>query len=102
MILIFDILEVKKLDEFTIVEEGENNLYLNHNINIQKWNNSNDNEFIMIEEGNIFLFELNENSQKKLELIIKAHSYFPDISNLTKLNEENKFYSVKNDHILIY
>jgi hypothetical protein len=102
MILIFDILEGKKLDEFTIIEEGENNLYLNHNINIQKWNNSNDNEFIIIEEGNIFLFELNENSPKDIELKIIAYSYCPDINGLIKIGEENRFYINKNDHILIY
>ena len=56
----------------------------------------------MIEKGNIFLFKLNENSQNNLELKIIAYSYFPDISDLTKINEESRFYSNKKDHILIY
>ena len=101
-ILIFDNTEGKKLNEFTILEEGEKNLYKIQSINIQKWNSVDDNEFLLIEKGNIFLFKLNENSQKNLELKIIAYSYFPDISDLTKINEESRFYSNKKDHILIY
>lgn len=102
-ILIFDILKGIKLKEYTILMEGDKNLYINNIIKIQKWNSINDNEFIMIEYGNIFLFELNENSQKEINLKIISYSYFPDIDDLTKMNEEeNRFYSYKKYHILIY
>ena len=101
-ILIFDILEGKKLKIYSILEEEENNLYKSKNIKIKKWNNINDDEFIMIEKGNIFLFELNENSPKDIELKIIAYSYCPDINGLIKIGEENRFYTNKNDHILIY
>ena len=101
-ILIFDILEGKKLKKYSILEEEENNLYKSKNIKIKKWNNINNDEFIMIEKGNIFLFELNENSPKDIELKIIAYSYCPDINGLIKIGEENRFYINKNDHILIY
>ena len=102
MILIFDFIEGKQLNKYLILLEGEKNLYKSTRTKIQKWNCIDDNEFIIIEEGNIFLFELNENSQKNIELSIIAYSYFPDISDLTKMNEENRFYSNKDDCILIY
>ena len=102
-ILIFDIVRGTKLKEYTILEEGDKNLYINKIIKIQKWNSINDNEFIMIEYGNIFLFELNEISLKGIELKIISYSYFPGIDDLTKMDEEeNRFYSNKEDHILIY
>ena len=56
----------------------------------------------MIGKEKIFLFELNENSLKDIELKIIAYSYFPEINELIKINEENRFYIKKNDHILIY
>ena len=102
-ILIFDILKGTKLKEYTILEGGDKNLYINRIIKIQKWNSINDNEFIMIDYGNIFLFELIENSLKGIELKIISYYYFPGIDDLTKLDEEeNRFYSNKEDHILIY
>lgn len=102
-ILIFDILKGKKLKEYEILEE-ENIVYKSEDVKIEikKWNNIDDNEFIMIGKEKIFLFELNENSLKDIELKIIAYSYFPEINELIKINEENRFYIKKNDHILIY
>ena len=103
-ILIFNAFKGKKLKEYEILEETENNLYRSKNINIKKWNNINDNEFIMTEGENIFLFELNENenSQKDIELKIIGYYYLLEKNELIKLDEENRFYINKNDHILIY
>ena len=91
------------LKEYTILEE-EKIVYKNKDVKIEikKWNNIDDNEFIMIGKEKIFLFELNENSLKDIELKIIAYSYFPEINELIKINEENRFYINKNDHILIY
>ena len=103
-ILIFDALEGKKLKEYEILVETENNFYNSKNINIKKLNNINDNEFIMTEGENIFLFELNENenSQKGIELNIIAYYCLPEKNELMKLDDENRFYINKNEHILIY
>ena len=100
-ILIFDILNGEKLKEYIILEE-EKNLYKYSDYEIKKWNNINDNEFILIKKGNIFLFELNENSQNNIELTIIAYSYFPQVNCVTKMNEENSFFIDKEDYILIY
>ena len=43
---------------------------------IIKWNNINDNEFVLIINGNIILFKLNDKSGSNLEII--AYSYFKD------------------------
>ena len=98
-ILIFDILKGKKLKEYGVLEEEENILYKFEDIKIKikKSNNINDNEFIMIGKEKIFLFKLNENSLKDIELNIIAYSYFPEINELIKINEENRFYINKND-----
>ena len=56
----------------------------------------------MIYEGNMFLFELNENSQNYIKLTIMAYSYCPQIDDLTKMNEENRFYINNKSNILIY
>ena len=100
-ILIFDILKGEKIKEYIIVEE-EKTLYKYNHYEIKKWNNINDNEFIIINKGNIFLFELNENSQNNIELTIIAYSYFPQINGLTKINEENRFYINNKYYFSIY
>ena len=57
--------------------------------NIIKWNNNDDNEFLMDWKGNILLFELTND----LQLKIIGQSFFKDIINLKKLSENtNKFY----------
>ena len=87
-ILLFDILSGNQLKKYTILTEGKDNLYF-QNAHIKKLNNKNDNEFFININGNIFLFRLtNEN-----DLQIIATSYFNDIINLIKLDENNnKFY----------
>ena len=68
-------------------------------MNIEKWNNSEDNEFIIFIEKNIILFELNEDKNNNINLKILNKSYFPNIENKSifqKCSEKiNKFYSYK-------
>ena len=68
-------------------------------MNIEKWNNSEDNEFIIFIEKNIILFELNEDKNNNINLKILNKSYFPNIKNreiFHKLSKKiNKFYSFK-------
>ena len=51
-------------------------------------------------KGNITLFELDDT--KGINLKIIACSYFPNLSNIIKMEDQNRFYSKGNDHILIY
>jgi len=87
-ILIFDILSGKQLKRYILLLEGENNWFIS-TANIKKWNNNNDNEFLINCFGNIILFELTNNN----ELKIISQSYFKDIISLKRLDEKNnKFY----------
>ena len=72
------------------------------NYEIKKWNNENHNEFLLIIEGNITLFELNENNineQITIVLNIVAFINFPYKYPflLNKFDEENRFY-IKKDN----
>ena len=87
-ILIFDISTGKQLKRYEVSAEGEDNLY-KCGCNIKKWNNNNDNEFILNIKGNIILFELTND----IELKIINKAYFKDITSLKQLNEkDNHFY----------
>ena len=79
--------------------EGEKSLYIEKDIRIQRWNSKEENEFILLLRGNLLLFELNKNEDLKFLSL----SYFPNINNLKKINdEENTFYEIKSDSLLIY
>ena len=87
-ILIFDISSCKQLKRYEILLYGEDNLY-KCNINLKKWNNSKDNQFLINLAGNIVLFEL----INEYELKIINQIYFKDIKNLKQFDEKyNKFY----------
>ena len=83
-ILIYDISSGILLRRYEILIEGEDNLY-RCGTNIRKWNNIDDNEFLLNINGNIVLFELTN----KNELIIINQSYFEHINGLKILNEKN-------------
>ena len=71
------------------------------NVDIQKWNNTEDNEFILLLNGNAILFELNEETKENVKLKILNYTYFPEIkciNNIKKLNKGiNKFCSIEYD-----
>ena len=94
-IFILDLLNKEILKKFEI-RITSNDIFLNRfNIVFKKWNNANDNNYILFIHGNIYLFEINIDS-KGIELKILNHSYFPDFANIReveKLNEkENRFF----------
>ena len=102
-ILIIDIINGKLLKRYEIllnlILNGNDSLFIYTYMNIQKWNNSEDNEFIIFIEKNIILFELNEDENNIINLKILNKSYFPNIENesiFQKCSEKiNKFYSYK-------
>jgi hypothetical protein len=76
------------------------------NYNIQKWNKTSDNEFLVIKKDYITLLELKENnSNGKIALDLKVIGYtnlpFDDYSSFVKL-DENRFYIETEDEILLY
>ena len=80
-----------------------------NNISIKKWNNVEDNEFLLFIDDNIILFQLNE---ENFSLKIKGYtSIKPDLedqkkyyrTNYIKIKErENKFYIIEENIIKIY
>ena len=101
-IFIIDLINGELLKKYEIlinlILNGNDSLFIYNNVNIQKWNNSGDNEFIIFIEKNIILFELNEDENNIINVKILNNSYFPNIENETfkKISEKrNKFYSFK-------
>ena len=103
-ILIFDSKEVNLLKRYEIIYINIKKWYYQH-IQIEKWNNEEDNEFFMFINGNLILFELNEDNNENIDLKVISQLYYPNFDNIKKLNEKNnKFYSIdfKNNSISIY
>ena len=96
-LLIINVLEEKIIKRYTILYYDDNdNFIISKDYLIKKWNNINDNEFILIINGNITLFELNDKSGINLEIL--AYYYFQNINNdLKKIDENNRFYIKKKD-----
>ena len=84
IILIFDIFSGEELKRFKLMLSGNCNLY-NCDANIKKWNNKEDNEFLINLNGNIVLFELTKDNDLK----IINQSYYENVKYLKILNEKN-------------
>ena len=88
-----------------LIFNGNDSLFIYKLMGIQKWNNPEDNEFIIFIEKNIILFELNEDENGVINLKILNYSYFPNIDNGTfeKMSEKtNKFYSQEHPRPYFY
>ena len=104
-IFLFDTKYGKLLKRFEIIF-NENN---SNDISIKKWNNVEDNEFLLFIDDNIILFQLNEENFSlnikgytsiKADLEDKKNYY---ITNYIKIKEgENKFYIIEENTIKIY
>ena len=109
IIFIYDIMNEKKMKRYEIVIDAIVNdidgLFIPNCIDVKKWNNNDDNEFIFFILGNIILFELNEDGND-INLKIINCSYFQnfsDVEEIYKLSEKkNNFYSVysKSENII--
>ena len=89
-LLIFDIFKKKNIKKYTMLYYDEGHLIILNDYKIKKWNNENDNEFIVIMNGNITLFEIKDKSEMNLEIL--AYCYSPKIgNNLIKVGENNRF-----------
>ena len=86
-ILIFDIFYGNLLKRYELLINGFDNLYF-CDANILKWNNNEDNEFLINIKGNNVLFELNNDNDLK----VISQSYYGKINNLKILNEKNNIF----------
>ena len=95
-LLIINLINFELIKRYTFLVCGEKNLYEDNFFEIKKWDNVNDNEFLIFKEGNIILFELNENNlNEKVEISLNIigfiySSYLTDFC-LDKINGENRF-----------
>ena len=99
-LLVIDLSTGEQMARYIILKKGEKTLYYDKKNEIGKWNNINDNEFFLNIEGDITLFELDD--AKGINIKIIGYSYFPNLRNLIKMEDKNRFYSKIDDYILIY
>jgi hypothetical protein len=109
-IFIIDLIDEKLLKRYEVlidaIIDGKDSLFIYNYMDIQKWNNAEDNEFILFIDKNVILFELNEDEFDIVNIKILNHSYFPKFANsqfFKKLSvKQNKFYSYneKSSHII--
>ena len=100
-IFIINLIDGKLLKTYKVLIDGtidgKDSLFIYNFMNIQKWNNAEDNEFVLFIDKNVILFELNEDEIDIINLKILNYSYFPNFVDnqiFKKLSEkQNKFYS---------
>ena len=100
-IFIINLIDGKLLKRYKVLIDatidGKDSLFIYNFMNIQKWNNAEDNEFVLFIDKNVILFELNEDENDIINIKILNYSYFPNFDDnqfLKKLSEkQNKFFS---------
>ena len=98
-IFVYDLKEGKELKRYELLIDGifaeMDSLFIPGRLDIKKWNNAEDNEFILIIGKNIILFELTEDENNLIKLRILNYSYFPNIMKTNSLrnlyDKNNKF-----------
>ena len=85
ILLIFDLSTGKQLIRYLIIDKEKTK---SHKLSyeIRKWN---ENQFFINKDGNITLFNLDDST--KIELKIIAYSFFPNLRNIIKIDDENGF-----------
>ena len=95
-LLIINILKNKIIKRYILLYYDDDNLIILKNYEIKKWNTINDNEFLLIINGNITLFKLNDKFGINLEIL--AYYYFNNIDGLIKVDDNNRFCLIKNEN----
>ena len=89
-LLILDILNITIIKNYIFLINKEKNLYYETGFNIIKWKSSKDNEFLLIKNGNIFLFELDENILENRTIIyLKIIGFYNLNYDLNLKSDEN-------------
>ena len=96
---VYDLQKGKELKRYEILIDGifneKDSLFIPERLDIKKWNNDEDNEFILILGKNVILFELVEGQNDSIKLNILNNSYFPNIMKRRRLqnlsDKNNKF-----------
>ena len=98
-IIFLDLKEGKEQKIFVLfidgIFEGNDSLFMVERMEIKKWNNAEDNQFLILIGKNVFLFEMIEDEKNGIRLKILSQAYFPNIANAKSLKnigeKNNKF-----------
>jgi hypothetical protein len=100
-LLVLSLLKFEIIKNFSLIFYYENDFLIYQKFQIEKWDEINDNEFILNVNGNITLFELIEDNLE-IGLKILAYYYFPNIDYIQKVDDNNNYCRILNDKIEFY
>ena len=109
-IFVYDLKKGNELKRFEILIDGifdeKDSLFIPERLDIKKWNNDEDNEFILILGKNVILFELAEDQNNLIKLNILYNSFFPNIMKAKSLqnlsDKNNKFCSLGEESVSLF
>ena len=108
-IIIYNLSNLKIIKEYFIIPNYFIHPYSgkrNKNINIIKWNSSNDNMFLLVIKNkciNLTLFEFNElNEEILISLKVIGYTYILNNQDIYKYEDKNRFYQIDDNYVYIY
>ena len=100
-LLVLSLLTFEIIKNYSLVFYYDDDFLIYTDFQIEKWDEINDNEFILNVNGNITLFELIEDNLE-IGLKILAYYYFPKIGYIQKVDDNNNYCRILNDKIEFY
>ena len=100
-LLVLSLLTFEIIKNYSLVFYYDDDFLIYTDFQIEKWDEINDNEFILNVNGNITLFELIEDNLET-GLKILAYYYFPNIDYIQKVDDNNNYCRILNDKIEFY
>ena len=100
-LLILSLLTFEIIKNYSLIFYYDDDFLIYQNFQIEKWDEINDNEFILNVNGNITLFDLKEDNLE-IGLNILAYYYFPGMSYIQKMNDNNNYCKIFDKQIDFY
>jgi len=100
-LIVLSLLTFEIIKNYSLFFYYDDNFLIYKVFQIEKWDEINDNEFIINVNGNITLFELTEDNSE-IGLNILAYYYFPRIIDIQKVDDNNRYCQIYNKKILFY
>ena len=100
-LLVLSLLTFEIIKNYSLIFDYDDDFLIYKDFQVEKWDEINDNEFILNVKGNITLFELIEDNLE-IGLNILAYYYFPRIIDIQKVDDNNKYCQKYDDKILFY
>ena len=100
-LLVLSLLTFEIIKNYSLVFYYDDDFLIYTDFQIEKWDEINDNEFILNVNGNITLFELIEDNLE-IGLKILAYYYFPNIDYIQKVDDNNNYCRIFDKKIEFY